>query len=50
MPRLIEEEIHKIKRGLRASARKKGFGKKRTDTYVFGRLRKLGWKPARERN
>lgn len=33
---------------LKAEAKKKGFGKKRTNTYVYGAMRKAGWKPARE--
>lgn len=35
----------KLERKLKAEARKKGFGKKRTGAYVYGTLRKLGWKP-----
>lgn len=32
-----------LERKLRAEARKKGFGKERTDRYVYGTLRKLGY-------
>ena len=34
-----------LERKLKAQARKKGFGKKRTGKYVYGTLRKAGWKP-----
>lgn len=37
----------KVERKLRATARRRGYSKKRTDTYVYGALRKLGWKPKR---
>lgn len=32
-----------LERKLRTEARKKGFGKERTDRYVYGTLRKLGY-------
>ena len=35
----------KAERRLRATARRRGYGKKRADTYVYGALRKMGWKP-----
>lgn len=35
---------------LRAQARKKGFSGERFKAYVYGGLRRLGWKPKRERN
>jgi hypothetical protein len=37
----------KLERKLKSEAKKKGFGKKRTGAYVYGTLRKLGWKPKR---
>lgn len=37
----------KLERKLKREARKKGFGAKRTGAYVYGTLRKLGWKPRR---
>lgn len=37
----------KLERKLKTEAKKKGFGKKRTGAYVYGTLRKLGWKPKR---
>lgn len=42
MPKALE---HK----LMVEAAKKGLGKKRTGAYVYGTLRKMGWKPKRER-
>ena len=39
----------KIELRLKAEARRKGFGKKRTGAYVYGTLRKLGWKPKRHK-
>jgi hypothetical protein len=30
-------------RSLKATARKRGYGKKRTGAYVYGTLRKTGW-------
>jgi hypothetical protein len=37
MPKALEKQLQK-------EARKKGFGKKRTDAYVYGTLRKTGWR------
>lgn len=37
-----------MERKLKAEAQKKGFGKKRTGSYVYGTLRKTGWKPKRK--
>lgn len=40
----------KAERELRAEARKKFPGdKKRQDRYVYGALRKLGWKPKKDK-
>jgi len=39
----------RMERKLRAEARKKGYGKERTDAYVYGTMRKAGWKPRREK-
>lgn len=39
----------KLERKLRREAHAKGFGKKRTNAYVYGTLRKIGWKPKRHR-
>jgi hypothetical protein len=36
-------------RALRAEAGKKGLTGERRDAYVYGTLRKMGWKPKRER-
>jgi hypothetical protein len=42
MPKEMEEKL--LKEG-----RKKGMSKKRLDAYVYGTMRKTGWKPKRER-
>jgi len=39
----------KSHRKLERRARKKGFSGKRKDRYVYGTMRKTGWKPERER-
>lgn len=39
----------KLERKLRAQARTKGFGRARTNRYVYGTMRRLGWKPKRRR-
>jgi len=38
MPKEMEEK-------LKHTAAKRGYGKERADTYTYGTLRKLGWKP-----
>ncbi len=38
-----------LERDLKAKAKKKGFSGKRADAYVYGTLRKTGWKPSREK-
>jgi hypothetical protein len=35
----------KLEKKLKREAKKKGFGKKRSGAYVYGTLRKLGWRP-----
>jgi hypothetical protein len=42
MPKELEQALLKM-------AKKKGFGKKRTGAYVYGTMRKHGWKPEREK-
>ena len=37
----------KIERKLKAEAKKKGLGKERAGAYVYGTLRKMGWKPGK---
>lgn len=37
-----------LERKLRAEAKKKRFGKERTERYVYGTLRKLGYAVGRE--
>lgn len=39
----------KLEHRLRKTARKRGYGKKRTGAYVYGTMRKLGWRPKRHR-
>lgn len=38
-----------LERKLKAQAKKKGFGKERTDAYVYGSLRKTGWVPSTQK-
>jgi len=42
MPKKMEKELKK-------EAAKKGLTGARADAYVFGTLRKTGWKPSREK-
>jgi hypothetical protein len=39
----------KLERKLKAQAAQKGYKGERADAYVYGTLRKAGWKPERER-
>jgi len=39
----------KMEKELREEARKKGLKGKRADAYVYGTLRKAGWKPEKEK-
>jgi len=41
MPKALEKK-------LKAQTRKKGLGKKRADAYIYGTLRKTGWKPKKK--
>lgn len=36
-----------LERKLMAQARKKGLSKKRAGAYVYGTMRKTGWKPSK---
>jgi hypothetical protein len=38
-----------LERKLKAQARKKGMSKKRTGAYVYGTLRKTGWRPKKKK-
>ena len=38
-----------MERALKRKARSKGLKGKRADAYVYGTLRKTGWKPSREK-
>ena len=42
MPKVMEKK-------LKAEAKKKGFSGKRANAYVYGVLRKTGWKPKKEK-
>ena len=39
----------KLERKLKKKAKAKGLGKKRMGAYVYGALRKTGWKPKGEK-
>ena len=39
----------KLERQLKRRASKKGLGRGRKNAYVYGTLRKTGWKPKREK-
>lgn len=38
-----------LERKLKSQAKRRGYGKKRTGAYVYGTLRKTGWKPKRRK-
>lgn len=42
MPKKVEQE-------LRRQGRKRGLSGDKLDAYVYGTLRKMGWKPGREK-
>jgi hypothetical protein len=42
MPKKLEKELKK-------EAKKKGLKDSRADAYVYGTMRKTGWKPTREK-
>lgn len=42
MPKAMEKK-------LKAEAKKKGLGKERTGAYVYGTMRKTGWKPSTQK-
>jgi hypothetical protein len=37
----------KLERKLELEAKRKNLGRRRTGAYVYGTLRKLGWKPGK---
>lgn len=39
----------RLERKLRRQARRKGLSGRRQDAYVYGTLRKTGWRPGRRR-
>ncbi len=40
----------KLERALKAAAKKKGYSGERAKAYIYGTLRKTGWKPKREKS
>jgi hypothetical protein len=42
MPKELEKKLKK-------EAKQKGLSKKRADAYVYGTLRKTGWKPSTQK-
>lgn len=36
-----------LERKLKAEAKRRGYSKERADAYVYGSLRKTGWKPGK---
>ena len=40
----------KMERELKAEAKKKGLKGERADDYVYGTMRKTGWKPSKEKS
>ena len=38
-----------MEKSLKSQARKKGMGKERANAYVYGAMRKTGWKPQTKR-
>jgi len=38
-----------LENALKREAGKRGYGDKRSDAYVYGTMRKAGWKPSREK-
>ena len=39
----------KMERALKAEAKKKGLSKERTGAFVYGTMRKAGWKPKKKK-
>ena len=39
----------KMERALKKQCKKKGLSKKRCNAYVYGTMRKAGWKPKKEK-
>lgn len=37
----------KLEKKLKAEAKKKGYSEEKTNEYVYGTLRKTGWKPSK---
>ena len=39
----------KLEKSLKSQAKKKGLSGEKADAYVYGTMRKTGWKPKREK-
>lgn len=39
----------RLERALKAEAAKRGYSDKRADRFIYGTMRKTGWKPKREK-
>jgi len=39
----------KLEKALKSQAKKKGLSGEKADAYVYGTMRKTGWKPKREK-
>lgn len=42
MPKRLEKKLKK-------EAKEKGFSKEKSSAYIYGTLRKIGWKPNKEK-
>jgi hypothetical protein len=38
-----------MEKNLKSKARKKGMSKERAGAYIYGTMRKAGWKPSKEK-
>ena len=38
-----------MERKLKRTAKKRGYGKERSDAYTYGTMRKTGWKPSTQK-
>lgn len=46
----VETMPEAMEQSLKKAARKKGLSKEKAGAYVYGTMRKTGWKPAREKS
>lgn len=45
----MKKALMKLERELKKEAEEKHLGKERADAYVYGTLRKTGWKPSTQK-